>query len=245
MLPPDRFELFATPHLITILVIVTVAVMMPLAVRFLAPSSTRMVAYLLAAMLLIQEGIKAKIWVDILGWSPHLLPLDLCTLAVFLSAWMLVTRSRRVFEIVYFWGLGGTTQALLTPDLQESFPAVSYLLFFLGHGGIIVALFFAMLVFRLRPHLDSIPRVIAVTAAVAALALAVNLAFDTNFMFLMAKPNQPSLLDLFGPWPWYLIGLVALSLLSFALLYLPFLVWDSIKPKLSRQEDGPAKAEGD
>jgi hypothetical integral membrane protein (TIGR02206 family) len=239
MLPPDKFELFATPHLTTILVIVTVALMLPLAVRFLAPSATRTVAYLLAAVLLLQEGIKAKLWVDILGWSPYLLPLDLCTLTVFLSAWMLVTRSRRLFEIAYFWGLGGTTQALLTPDLQESFPAVSYLLFFLGHGGIIVALFFAMFVFGLRPYLDSIPRVIAITAAVAALAFAVNLAFGTNFMFLMAKPNQPSLLDLFGPWPWYLIGLVALSLLSFALLYLPFLTWDSIRRKKSLQKDAP------
>jgi uncharacterized membrane protein YwaF len=30
---------------------------------------------------------------------------------------MLITRAQRVYGVVYFWGLGGTTQALLTPEL--------------------------------------------------------------------------------------------------------------------------------
>ncbi len=170
-------------------------------------------------------------WFGLVGLSAQMLPLNLCTMSVLLSAWMLVTRSQRVFEIVYFWGFGGTTQALLTPDLQEGFPAASYLLFFLGHGGVIVALAYGMLVFGLRPHLDSIPRVALVTIGVASLAYAVNLSLGTNFMFLVAKPSQPSILDWFGPWPWYLLGLVLISLLSFFVLYLPFLVFDLSKRK--------------
>lgn len=226
MPPQNDFELFSQPHLATIIVIVAIALALPLAIRRFAPSAARRVASILAVLLLVQEGTKLWIWFGILGLSAQLLPLNLCTLSVFLSAWMLVTHNRRIFEIVYFWGFGGTTQALLTPDLQEGFPATSYLLFFAGHGGVIVALAYMMIVFRLRPHLDSIPRVAVVTLLVASLAFAVNLSFDTNFMFLMAKPSQSSILDWFGPWPWYLLGLVLLSLLSFFLLYLPFLILD-------------------
>lgn len=223
--------------MVTVLIIVAVALVLPLAVRRFFPSLTRGVASLLAVLLLAQEGIKLWIWFGLIGLSAQLLPLNLCTLSVYLSAWMLVAQDRRVFEIVYFWGFGGTAQALLTPDLQEGFPDASFLLFFLGHGGVIVALAFALLVLRFRPYLDSLPRVAAITVAVAALAFVVNLSFDTNFMFLMAKPNQPSILDWFGPWPWYLPGLVLLSLLSFVLLYLPFLILDLAirKPGLKGQ----------
>ena len=231
MPPENNFEPFGTAHLTTVCVFLAVALALPLAVRFFVPVTTRPVAYLLAALLLAQEGIKIWIRVDAQGVSPDLLPLHMCTLAVYLSAWMLVTQDRRIFEVVYFWGLGGTTQALLTPDLEEGFPAPSYLLFFLGHGATIVSIFYAMIVFRLRPYLSSLPRVIAITAGTAALVFAVNLWLGTNFMYLMAKPVRPSLLDWFGPWPWYLLGLIIVSLLSFVLLYSPFFVADLVNRK--------------
>ena len=228
MPPPITFEPFGTAHLSTLYLIFAVALALPLAVRFLVPTAVRGVAYALAGLLLAQEGIKFWMRLDTHGFSADLLPLPMCTLAVYLSAWMLITRDRRIFEIVYFWGLGGTTQALLTPDLEEGFPALSCLLFFLGHGAIIVSIFYAMVLFRLRPYLASLPRVMFITAAVAIVAFAVNLWLGTNFMYLMAKPGRPSLLDWFGPWPWHLIGLLIVSLLSFVLLYFPFFVADWI-----------------
>jgi hypothetical integral membrane protein (TIGR02206 family) len=44
-----------------------------------------------------------------------------------------------------------------------------------------------------------------------------------NYGFLRAKPPQASLLDLLGPWPWYILALDALAVVLFTLLYLPFL----------------------
>jgi uncharacterized membrane protein YwaF len=50
----------------------------------------------------------------------------------------------------------------------------------------------------------------------------VNVAFGTNYMYLLRKPSAPTLLDHLGPWPWYLAGAELVGLLLFLLLYLPF-----------------------
>ena len=234
----QSFELFGASHLATLVVIAAVAIVLPLAVRRLAPHQARHVAYLLAALLLGQEAIDLWRQIDARNLSPAaLLPLHLCTLAVYLTAWTLVTRSYRTYEVVYFWGLGGTMQAMLTPDLTARFPDPTYLRFFAAHGLVIVGVMYLTITYRLRPYAVSIPRVAAITAALAGIVFTINLWLDTNFLYLMAKPAQPSLLDWFGPWPWYLIGLVIAGLASLFVWYLPFLVLDLWRRRRRKHAD--------
>ncbi len=50
----------------------------------------------------------------------------------------------------------------------------------------------------------------------------VNFLLGTNFGFLARKPDNPSLLDHLGPWPWYILSLQLVALLLLFLLALPF-----------------------
>jgi hypothetical integral membrane protein (TIGR02206 family) len=161
----------------------------------------------------------AQGWVD----PPHGLPLDLCDLTLWLTVYALATLTPWALEAVYYLGLAGSGMALLTPDLAgvpfPSYPAVQ---FFLGHGAVVASVLFLVWTGTLRARPGAWWRTfLAVNGFAAAVAL-VNLRFGTNYMYLCEKPRSGSLLDLLGPWPWYVLAgeVVALGLLF--LLSLPF-----------------------
>src|SRR4029077_17358707 len=79
------------------------------------------------------------------------LPLQLCDWAMFVIVVALWTGNRRWLELAYFWGIGGTLQAILTPNLAFGFPDPRFVTFFVAHSGIIVGLVFLMLVYGFRP----------------------------------------------------------------------------------------------
>ncbi|MDH3865332.1 MAG: YwaF family protein, partial [Gammaproteobacteria bacterium] len=48
----------------------------------------------------------------------------------------------------------------------------------------------------------------------------------SNYMDTGQKPATPSLLDMLGPWPWYLLAGELIAVLLVLLLYLPFALAD-------------------
>ena len=50
-----------------------------------------------------------------------------------------------------------------------------------------------------------------------------NSLLGSNFAFASRPPDNPSLIDHLGPWPWYLLAMQFIALLFFFLLALPFL----------------------
>jgi uncharacterized membrane protein YwaF len=52
--------------------------------------------------------------------------------------------------------------------------------------------------------------------------MSVNLVLGTNFGFASRPPDNPSLIDHLGPWPWYLFAIQAIGVALFFLLAIPF-----------------------
>ena len=152
-------------------------------------------------------------------WSARVnLPLHLTDAATLVAIAALWTARRPLVEILYFWALTASLQALLTPDLGQAFPSIFYFTYMVTHAGAVVAACLLVLGRRIVPRPGAVWRVYALTAAFAALAGAGDLLTGGNYMFLREKPDQASALDAMGPWPWYLVAGAAVALALFLAL---------------------------
>jgi len=150
------------------------------------------------------------------------LPLALCNFALIVAAAACWWRPRQLVELTYFWGLAGTLQGLVTPDLNVAFPHVEFFEYVVGHTLIIVAALFLVVGMRIEPRRGSVLRASVITYIYVALVGLVDALIDANYMFLHHGPHQWTLLRLMGPYPWYLVTGVVFVPLFFSLLYSPF-----------------------
>jgi hypothetical integral membrane protein (TIGR02206 family) len=215
------FIFFGPAHLGVLAVTVLTAVGLVWLVRH-HPRAAPGVRFGLAALLLvlmvwtlISERLAGTPWSD-------LAPLHLCDLAIFVGLFALVTRAPLACEVLYFWACAGTLLAIITPDVSVGFPHPRFLSYFALHGGVVVSAVLVVWGLGRPPRSGAVWRVLLLTNAYAALMGVVNLVFGTNFLFLCAKPANPTLLDWFGPWPVYILVAEAVALALFTLLALPF-----------------------
>jgi hypothetical integral membrane protein (TIGR02206 family) len=231
---PAPFVLFGPAHLTAL----ALGVVPPLALAAWARRTCRRdfaVRMVLAALLILGWiGWYAMLWSR--GWlaAGNEWPLNLCDWAEAALIAALLTRNQYAYELGYFWGLGGTLQAVITPDLGRGFPDIEFLLFMLDHAGLIAALLYLTFGTGLRPVPRSLPRVIAATLVYVLLAGIADFALSTNYGFLRGKGDHVSMLTFLAPWPWYIAELVLIGLLSVALYYGPFFLLDILRrPKTS------------
>src|SRR2546428_7702194 len=129
-----------------------------------------------------------------LSWQPYVLanrswsaasslPVQLCDVGGFVAAAALVWRQALLVEIAYFWGLGGTLQALLTPDLRDHFPSFPYLQFYVIHDLVVLAALFLVIGLGLQPRAGAVRRISLLTLAFAALVGSIDLVTGGNYMY--------------------------------------------------------------
>jgi hypothetical protein len=88
----------------------------------------------------------------------------------------------------------------------------------IAHGLVLVAVLYLVGSGEVRPRPGSIWRALFGLNAFAALAGTLDVVFRANYMYLRTKPENPSLLDYFGPWPWHLAVSEIVALVLFTLV---------------------------
>jgi len=167
------------------------------------------------------------------------LPVGLYAIGTFIAAAALWWRRPLLVELTYFWGLGGTIQALLTPELFNLFPSYFYFQFYINHGGIVLAALYLVAGLGLVPGRGAVVRVAALTMCYLVVIAGVDRLTGGNYLFLVHRPPTFSLLNLLGPWPWYIGSMILLGIAVLFVLDLP------LRPARSRPpESGPVPRTG-
>jgi hypothetical integral membrane protein (TIGR02206 family) len=236
-----RFHAYGTSHVGVILVLLVGAVLLEGFGRSHphSPAADRLGRALALAVLMFMVPLQV-LYLTPAYWSlERTLPLNLCDLAWMVSVYALWTHRRWAVALTYYWGLTLSTQAVITPDLAKDFPDPGFLLFWGMHLLIVWSAVYLAWGLRLTPDWHSYRTAIVLTGTWAVTALAFNRVAGTNYGYLDAKPPTESILDLLGPWPWYVAAEVLIVSVVWALVTWP---WTALARR--RAMPSPAAAAG-
>ena len=221
------FELFGNTHLAALGTFIVLNLIL-ISFRNASDGTKSVLRWVLALILVVNE-VAWHYWNYVHGkWTIQImLPLHLCSLLVWTGAYMLMTRSYRVYEFMYFMGIAGAIQALATPGIGVyGFPHFVFFQYFLSHGLIITSAIYMTVVEGFRPTLKSILRVVIWMNVYALIIYFINIAIGSNYLMINEKPPSPTLLDLLPEWPIYILYMELIGFLSILLLYFPFAARD-------------------
>lgn len=168
----------------------------------------------------------------------EMLPMQLCDWTMIAVVVALLKENRkRWLEVAYFWGIGGSLQAIFTPNLQFGFPDFRFFTFFLDHGAIVAGIIYLMLSRKFRPTLASVWRTLLWSEIYLVVALVIDQVTGVNYGFLLHKPEAASLLSLLSDSrPLYILQINLVAIFFFALLYAPFAIFDFMHTRVIPRE---------
>ncbi len=185
--------------------------------------------YILGSIGILTE-ISLQIWkISDGNYSLNKLPIGVCSFSMFMSIYVMFTKSYKVYEIAYFWAIGGVV-SILFPDILYGPDRFRYYEYVISHVG-----FFFMIMYMLFVH-DYIPTyksfrksLLLLLAVVLLFIIPFNNLFDTNYMYLLEPGNTPFEIFLGNGYFLYLTGAIGLSIIVMYAWYLPLVIYRKYK----------------
>ena len=226
------FEMFGIVHLITIATVIVASVLLPKFYKNKTEDQKSTMSKIIAAIIFLHVIISPYKDLYLLA-NPYdwreTIPLHMCDLSEIFLIIFLLGGPKILYLCAFFWGLGGATMAILTPDISHH--DLDYIYFMIGHGMIVIGIMYATLALGNRPHAKDIITVSLITAFILLPNIyLINdlLGEPANFWYLQAKPDGASLMDMFPDPPHSLFFTVPLAIAVFYLIYIPYFIKDTV-----------------
>ena len=232
--------MFSASHFVIMALLFIVSLVIYLFRTRMTNPKWRLVEIGIAISLIIIETTY-HIWMLVNGnWNAsHAFPLELCSISLILAVVLLITRNKLIYEILLFTSLLGASQAIFTPLVNYEFPHFRFFHFFYTHLMMIwVSLYFTW-VKGYRPTIWSVVKLFVFLNFLMPIIMKINKLVGGNYLFLSHKPKGASLLDVLGPYPWYILSLEGL------LISLSLLVWLIFRKKGNGNQPTAEKISGD
>ncbi|MFK9095381.1 TIGR02206 family membrane protein [Bacillus salipaludis] len=229
------FEMFSISHFVILSICIVVSALLFFYREKLKDEKWRAAEIGVAISLIMAESTY-HFWMlfnDIWNAS-HAIPLELCSISLILTVLLLQSRKKIIYEILLFTALLGASQALFTPLLNYEFPHFRFFHFFYTHLMIILVPLYFTWAKGYRPTIWSVLKLFIFLNVLMPIIMLINKLVGGNYMFLSHKPDSASLLDVLGPYPWYILSLEALLVSLSLIVWLIFRVKGAVKKEMSR-----------
>jgi len=229
-----EFEYFSLAHILPIVLMIGIITLLIIFGKKIKNYKHEgRIRFAMAFLLIITE--MSYFWrlvgVESLNANPvdHL-PITVCGWAIIFGSYMVVTKNKTLFDIVYFWVFAGSIFGLLTPTvITYTGPTrYRYYQFWLEHTLGFIALFYMIFVHDMRPKIKSMIKSYSALAILGSVALVVNNIFPgANYLYLARPESTKSILD-FLPENYIVRILIMATIVAllFFVFYLPWLIKD-------------------
>ena len=203
---PYTFDLFGNDHILSIILIIIFYVLFLCFNEKIGIKNKSKIFPIVLSFIILSLDISEDIIRYITGYYSieKDLPLQLCAIGIYVAVVALLKKNQIAFELIFYWGLVGASQAILTPDSDLFELKIFFIYSQAYHSALIFAVLWLVIKCNMRMQIEYIPRVVLITNLVVVVISVINYLLDSNYMFLRVKPNSVSPF-LIGDWPVYII----------------------------------------
>lgn len=231
------FEMFSSQHFIALGIVILTYIITLLLYKKFKTERTKNIIYLMISVCIVACDILVKLWliknnVFKASYDAFLHMCDISGPFLILLFYMKDSPKRqKFFSLMFIWGVLGAAMALLTPEMRGNvFPSMYFMTFFIKHGVIVIGVLIIGVIEEYTPKMKHLPAVIVISLVIVAIIYFINRIIIAvppfepgNYMFLSYPPTGGSaldiLVDIFGPSPYYIIGMVSLAAVLYTFMW--------------------------
>jgi hypothetical integral membrane protein (TIGR02206 family) len=153
------------------------------------------------------------------------LPLHVCHIVGFIVPFALIAPGAFNRAILYYWGLGLSSQGFFTPDLRHGPAHIEFWLFWINHFTVCGAAIYDLAARGYRPGWRDFAIAALAGIVYVAIVFPIDMALDANYGYVGPRnPTQPSLMDWLPRWPWRVFVIVAAGVTLMAVMTIPWTI---------------------
>ncbi|HBD94918.1 MAG: hypothetical protein A2015_07630 [Spirochaetes bacterium GWF1_31_7] len=226
--PGEPFKIFSKSHVMAlILIFISILVVILMLRKYKNHIKLNYYFRIIISILLLTQELLFQIWhLKIKLWSiKHSLPLNLCSVVLLLSAILILTKNKKIFNMVYYIGTASVFFALLFPyNLvgYYEFPHFRFFHFFLSHSLVLFVILYMIFVENYIPTFWYMLKTYLICFLYSLFIFMINIEIKANYLFLGDFSFNKRILNVISDWPLYLFELYFKIFFIFFILYVPF-----------------------
>ncbi len=232
------FSTFGATHLIWLGVFIALCAVCAVVYRKLSAKGRNIMRICMGTAVILFETVKNIVAAAIGDFGIGHLPFHLCGISVLLITFSIFKRVKTVENFLYYIGIPGAMLALLFPNwtvlpCNNFFHQHSFII----HMLLVLYPFVLVTGGDIKPDIKSMPKCILLLVGMAIPIYFINLAFDTNFMFLM-NPETGNPLGLFEKYLGsHLWGFPILLPIVMFIMYLPVTISNKVYERRKEEKE--------